>query len=101
MKLPTRLPVVLGALLITVTSGCGSGGSAETSKSPYQLAFISDLTNGAASQSQPLLYGFKTYIDWTNGRGGVGGHKIQLSVTDDAYDVSKGHVAITTAQSSG
>lgn len=97
-----RLSSLVGAILVAAVTACGSGGSSQQgSKSPFLIAFISDLTNGAASQSQPLLYGFKTMIDWTNTHGGVAGHQIQLSVTDDAYDVAKAHVAITTAQSSG
>jgi branched-chain amino acid transport system substrate-binding protein len=102
MNLARRLSPMLSALLLAAVTACGSGGSSQQgSTPPFLLAFISDLTDGAASQSQPLLYGFKTMLDWTNNHGGVGGHQIQLSVTDDAYDVAKGHVAITAAQSSG
>jgi ABC-type branched-subunit amino acid transport system substrate-binding protein len=78
------------------------GGSTPTgTKSTYLLAFISDLTGPAASQSQPFLNGFNTYLDWTNNHGGANGHHIQISVTDDGYDVSKAKVAIQTAQASG
>jgi ABC-type branched-subunit amino acid transport system substrate-binding protein len=87
--------------LAAVAAACGGSSGSSTSKSPYLLAFISDLTGAAASQSQPFLNGFKTYIDWTNDNGGANGHRVQVSVTDDAYDVAKGKIAIQAAQASG
>jgi branched-chain amino acid transport system substrate-binding protein len=89
-----------GLCLAVFTVACG-GSPAAGAKSTYLLAFISDLTGPAASQSQPFLNGFNTYLDWANKRGGANGHHIQISVTDDAYDVSKARVAIQTAQASG
>lgn len=88
------------ALCLLVAAACG-GGASSGGKSTYLLAFISDLTGAAASQSQPFLNGFKTYIDWTNEHGGANGHRIQVSVTDDAYDVAKGKVAVQSAQAAG
>lgn len=84
-----------------IAVACGGQGGAPGEKSPYLLAFISDLTGPAASQSHPFLNGFKTYLDWTNDHGGVNGHQIQVSVNDDAYDVAKAKIAIQSAQASG
>jgi ABC-type branched-subunit amino acid transport system substrate-binding protein len=86
--------------LAAAAIACGNSSTAGT-KSTYLVAFISDLTGPAASQSQPFLNGFNTYLDYTNKNGGIDGHHIQISVTDDAYDVSKAKVAIQTAKASG
>jgi ABC-type branched-subunit amino acid transport system substrate-binding protein len=56
------------------------------------------MTGPSAAQSAPHLSGFKTYVDWANGHGGTGGHRIMLNVTDDAADTNKAKVAIQSAQ---
>jgi branched-chain amino acid transport system substrate-binding protein len=88
-------------LAVVLAVACGGGGSTSGTKSTYLLAFISDLTGPAASQSHPFLNGFKTYLDWTNENGGVNGHPVQITVNDDAYDVAKAKIAIQNAEASG
>lgn len=82
------------------SSGSSSGGSS-SSGAAYKIGFSGDLTAETAAIGNGLLNGIKTEFDTVNAAGGVNGHKIDLLVTDDASDPSKGQVAAQTYQSEG
>jgi ABC-type branched-subunit amino acid transport system substrate-binding protein len=94
LKVRWTAAVMVAAIALACTGSSSGGGS----RAAVQFAYISDMTGPSAAQSAPHLSGFKTYIDWTNGEGGVNGHRILLNVTDDGADTNRAKVAIQTAQ---
>ena len=92
-----RYQLVVGILAALVVSACGGTSNAPGSKTPYQLAWIGDLTGATATTGLGLYNGFKTYIDFTNSQGGVNGHKINYTTYDNRSDPSVGRVGLENA----
>jgi branched-chain amino acid transport system substrate-binding protein len=78
-----------GLLIVACGGGSSSGGG---SKTPYIFGYTGDQTDGAASTGAPLYFGFKTYLDSVNAKGGVNGHKITFDGRDDHSDPSTGRI---------
>jgi ABC-type branched-subunit amino acid transport system substrate-binding protein len=87
--------------MVAVLVACGGGGGSSAAKASYKIDWIGDLTAAVAINGVPDLNGFKTVVDTTNRHGGVDGHKIVLTATDSASDVSKGQVAFQNAVNNG
>src|SRR5258708_10252866 len=92
-----RYQLVVGILAALVVSACGGTSNAPGSKTPYQLAWIGDLTGATATTGLGLYNGFKTYIDFTNSQGGVNGHKINYTTYGERSDPSVGRGGLENA----
>ena len=92
-----RISGVVFALAALVLGACGSSKSsksassnttAASNKSPYELAVDTDLSGPfSAPAGIPLSEGFQAYIESINAKGGVNGHKINVTLYDDRSDV--------------
>lgn len=96
--------VGVGVSLALAVSACSSspktstGGSSNTTGSssgtkqatgaPYQVGFDSSLSGPYAANGVGERDGFMSYIKYVNSHGGINGHPINVTVTDDAADVS-------------
>jgi branched-chain amino acid transport system substrate-binding protein len=99
---PGKTALVGAAITAVITlSACGSSAGSGSSGGEYKIGFSGDLTAETAAIGNGMLYGIKTEIDSVNANGGVNGHKIDLLVTDDASDLSKGQVAAQTYRGDG
>ena len=91
----------IGAVLALVAGACGSsskskaatGSSATTAPAkasgpPYQVGFDSSLSGTYAANGTGQRSGFTAYIKYVNDHGGVNGHQVNVSVLDDAGDIS-------------
>jgi branched-chain amino acid transport system substrate-binding protein len=113
MKLAGFAVIGVGALLASSLAACASGASGATgatgatggggadSGGTYQVGFTSDLSGPYALNGAGQRDGFKAYFDYVNSQGGINGHKVNLTVDDDASDVTRGTantVQLMTAQ---
>jgi branched-chain amino acid transport system substrate-binding protein len=64
------------------SSSSASASPASASGSTIQVASIASLTGAASFAGWQL--GAQVYFDWVNAHGGVNGHKINLTILDDA-----------------
>lgn len=97
----TRLgaTAAVGALAVLAaacggSSSGGSGGGGGSSSAPYKIGFVSSITGPVAALGAPQVAGFQTYIDYVNSQGGVNGHKIDLTIKDDQFEVANGVLAV-------
>jgi branched-chain amino acid transport system substrate-binding protein len=81
--------LVAASLAACGGSGGGSGGSSANSD-PYQVGFNSDLSGKYALNGVGQRDGFKAYFDYINSKGGINGHKVNVTYLDDASDVTRG-----------
>lgn len=72
----------------TAATAASSSGSGQATGSPYEVGFNSSLSGPYAANGTGQRDGFVSYINYVNSHGGVNGHPIKLTVTDDAADVS-------------
>ncbi len=77
-----------GSSNTTVASGGGSSGSVQATGSPYEVGFNSSLSGPYAANGVGQRDGFVSYINYVNNHGGINGHPMKVTVTDDAADVS-------------
>jgi branched-chain amino acid transport system substrate-binding protein len=84
------------AVLAAACGGSSSGGSSSggSSSAPYKVGFVSSITGPVAALGAPQVAGFQTYINYVNSQGGVNGHKIDLTVKDDQFQVADGVLAV-------
>lgn len=83
--------------LIAVTTGlsalilaaCGSGGSSGGSEDTYKLGINAELSGPLAFYGETIRDGVKAYVEEVNAKGGINGHKIELTVLDNAADASR------------
>jgi branched-chain amino acid transport system substrate-binding protein len=102
---PKKLVVAgVGVSLALAVSACGSStktssagssnttgsssGSGQATGTPYQVGFDSSLSGPYAANGVGERDGFMSYIKYVNSHGGVNGHPVNVTVTDDAADVS-------------
>ena len=82
-------------------SSTGNGSSPTTARTtgasgtPYQIGFDSSLSGPYAANGVGQRNGFKAYIDYVNSHGGVNGHPVNVTVLDDAADVSTAGANVT------
>jgi branched-chain amino acid transport system substrate-binding protein len=80
-----------GAALVVLVLACSSGSSISSaatgangsSKAPYTVQLIADISGVAAPTSTGPADGFQAVFDKVNSAGGVNGHKIKVTVNDD------------------
>ncbi|WP_157749329.1 ABC transporter substrate-binding protein [Jatrophihabitans sp. GAS493] len=77
--------VTLAACSSGSSSGSASGGGGD-----YQVGFNSDLSGKYSLNGVGQRDGYKAYFDYVNSKGGINGHKVNVNVTDDASDVTRG-----------
>jgi branched-chain amino acid transport system substrate-binding protein len=93
MKLAGFAVIGVGALLASSLAACASGATGATvggGGGTYQVGFTSDLSGPYALNGTGQRDGFKAYFDYVNSQGGINGHKVNLTVDDDASDVTRG-----------
>ena len=72
----------------TTAKAGSSSGSGQATGSPIQVGFDSSLSGPYAANGVGQRDGFMSYINYVNAHGGVNGHPMKVTVTDDAADVS-------------
>ena len=97
-KLVLAFVTFAGAL--TTLSGALAGPSSAAG-SPLTIAYISSLTGLAASQYKDSQLGFQARIALQNAQGGVNGHPLVGTVSDDATSPSNTTTAVQNAISKG
>jgi len=81
----------VGVLVASTLAACGSSSSGSGGGGgEYQVGFNSDLSGKYSLNGVGQRDGFKAYFDYVNAHGGINGHKVNLSVTDDASDITRG-----------
>lgn len=93
-----RTTVVLGAMLLALTSACSGSESRdgnEGSDAPYRMLFVGPLSGPAASVGEAQTRGIKAGIEAVNASGGINGRDVELVTQDDGGDPTK---AITLLQ---
>lgn len=97
-----RTPLVLGfAMVLGLTSACGSGSSSKSDGDTFKVGYVSDFTGPLASMGQPMIDGFTSYIEHVNKAGGVDGKKIEIIRGDEKGDINQARIAVNTLQSKG
>jgi branched-chain amino acid transport system substrate-binding protein len=56
---------------------------------PIKIAVLSDLSGVTSDVGTPYSEGIRGYVDWLNSNGGIEDRKIELSLNDYTYDVSR------------
>jgi energy-coupling factor transporter ATP-binding protein EcfA2 len=95
-----RLAAGAALMVVAACSSSGSGGSGSggspNSGSPIKIGLITSLSGALAPQFAGVNSDFKARIDVANAAGGVDGHKIEVSIADDAGSLQGN---LTAAQS--
>jgi branched-chain amino acid transport system substrate-binding protein len=91
----SRLLFALLATAALAVAACGGGASNSSSGSqtPYELAFVADLTGGNAGNGLGGEAGFNTAVKEINGSGGVNGHSLHVT-NYDSQSVVATHAAV-------
>src|SRR5438874_9298393 len=80
MNKKTRLPMLLGALLICLL-GVSPDGTTWGQRPPIKIGFITDLTGVAAQAAKDMVNGLTMYLDEIGYQ--MSGRKVELIVEDD------------------
>lgn len=72
-------------------AGCGGGGGKTESASANEIKIgaIFDLTGPTADVGRDYADAVQGWVEWTNGRGGIGGRQIDLIFQDYAYQIDR------------
>lgn len=65
-----------------------AAGSAHAQSGTYEVGYTADLTGGAASTYAPWAEGVRVYVEYLNSKGGVDGHKVNLTIRDNKSDAA-------------
>ncbi|MDH3735272.1 MAG: ABC transporter substrate-binding protein [Gemmatimonadota bacterium] len=76
-------------LVVFVFAGCGGGEPADPGTDEIKIGAIFDLTGPTADIGTDYADAVRAWVDWTNGRGGIGGRQIDLIFQDYAYQVDR------------
>jgi len=79
----------LVSLGVAVFLGAGCGGGAEPDTGTIKVGAIFDLTGPTADVGTDYGDGVRGFADWTNSRGGIEGHPIDLIYQDYGYQVGR------------
>lgn len=85
-----RLTFAIAALAL-LAAACGGGTTTSggtTAKSPFNIAYITDLTGGNANNGNGGKAGFDTALKEINDAGGANGHKLVETSYDSQSDVN-------------
>lgn len=72
------------------TAGCGG---ADDGSGAIRIGAVFDLTGPTADVGTDYANGMMAWVEWTNGRGGIEGRRIDLDWEDYAYDVARAEQA--------
>ena len=107
-KSPKRLAAAALAVVALVGAACSSNSSSNDSGgggatgSPIKLGLVATVTGTAAPQyGQPVVQAVDAAIKQANAAGGVGGHKLVVTVYDDATSPTQITTAVQKAVSDG
>jgi ABC-type branched-subunit amino acid transport system substrate-binding protein len=62
--------------------------SAYAQSDSYEVGYTADLTGVAASTYAPWAEGVRVYVEYINSKGGVNGHKVNLTIRDNKSDAA-------------
>jgi ABC-type branched-subunit amino acid transport system substrate-binding protein len=81
--------LVVAAVAAIGLSACGSSQPSDGSSSSagYKVAVVADLTGAGSAIGLAWSGGVQTYLDGLNKAGGIGGHKVSVSVIDSQSTV--------------
>ncbi|WP_160573722.1 ABC transporter substrate-binding protein [Actinomadura physcomitrii] len=72
------------ALALITLSACGGGGTGKAdSHGPFRVLAVLPLSGALAEQAKLQMSGLQAAADDLNGRGGIGGRKIEIASVDD------------------
>ena len=81
-----RIPMLAGAFGLTMASiACGGSATPAATTSggaPYQVVLVGDLSGSQASNTGTSTYGEQAYFGMVNSKGGVNGHKVEVTALD-------------------
>jgi branched-chain amino acid transport system substrate-binding protein len=99
-KSRVRGMAVVMVMVALALSACGSstkseasgsaspGTSSEPSGSPIDLGTVTALSGVFSDTAAPSYYGLVAWVRYTNAHGGIGGHPVELHVSDDKSDLT-------------
>ncbi|HUR14811.1 MAG TPA: ABC transporter substrate-binding protein [Mycobacteriales bacterium] len=87
----TVTSVTGGSAGSTTGGGGGTGSKPVPPGAPIKIGVL--VTQTGAINFAPSAQGTKAYVDRINARGGVNGHKIELTIMDDQLDQARGQQA--------
>jgi hypothetical protein len=70
------------------SSGSGSSGSGGSASAPIKIAYLGPQSGSLASTFGGGVIGAQTFVSWYNAHGGLDGHKLDMTVYDDASNPS-------------
>jgi branched-chain amino acid transport system substrate-binding protein len=82
---------VLASMAVTALTALSCGGSSQptSTTAPYQVGFDGALTSPYSIYPSNALTGLQAYFNDLNQRGGINGHRVNLTVEDDNAQPSK------------
>jgi branched-chain amino acid transport system substrate-binding protein len=72
---------IFGAAFALLAAACA--GTATAHAQEYKIGYITDLSGPLAGSYTPTWQGFELYMKALNDRGGVNGHKVNVTIDDD------------------
>lgn len=90
-----RTTVVMGAMLLGLTSACGGGSESGAGEGDYRMLFVGPLSGPAAAMGEAQLRGLEAGVAAVNESGGIDGRQVEVVTQDDGGDPTK---AITLLQ---
>ncbi len=90
MTMPTAVPrAALAIALATAAVLAGTPPAGAQAADAYRVGVTAAMTGPAAGTYAPVIDAMRAYVEHVNGRGGVGGKRIELIVQDDQGEPSK------------
>jgi len=62
--------------------------------SPIHLGTVCNCSGPAGSSEGPPVDALRAWVEWTNAKGGINGHHVDLTVVDDRSDPSRARAAV-------
>jgi branched-chain amino acid transport system substrate-binding protein len=92
-------PVAAAAVVL---AGCSNSDTAGTGgPDPYNVLAITALSGPLAAVGTPQMQAVKAAVNYLNSQGGISGHEVKLTISDDASDASKAVSILQQALTSG
>lgn len=83
------LAITLGVLAIAATGCGGSSSSSGDAGGTYNWGINAEISGSLAFYGDSIRDGVKAYVDQVNAAGGIAGHKINLTILDNAGDSAR------------
>ena len=82
-----------GAGAATPSTPGGSAAPGKSDNSPIKIGAICNCSGPAGSSEAPPLDALRAWVQFTNAKGGINGHPVELMVVDDRSDPSRARAA--------